>query len=397
MSHNLFNSLQEFQYGGKTGQYYSLPALEKAGLGKISRLPRQPAHRARIGAAQLRRQEDHRGAPARRSPAGSRTAQRTAEVPFVVARVLLQDMTGVPLVVDFAAMREAAQSAWARIPRSSSRSCPAHLIIDHSVQVDHYGSPDALQQEHGDRVHAQPRALRVPEVERAGVQDLRDRPARQRHLPPGQSRVRLARGVAKGRHVLSRQPRRHRFAHDDGQRPRRARLGRGRHRSRSRDARPADVLPRARRRRRAPDAASCAKASPRPTSCSPSPSCCARRRSSASSSSISAKARRRCRSPTARRSATCRPNTARPAASSRSTTSSLRVPAHDRPRRRRAERSKAYYKAQGMFGMPKKGEIDYSEVVELDLVDASSPPSPARAARTTASTCPTLKEQVRRS
>ena len=40
MSHNLFNSLQQFQYGGKTGQYYSLPALEKAGLGKVSRLPR---------------------------------------------------------------------------------------------------------------------------------------------------------------------------------------------------------------------------------------------------------------------------------------------------------------------------------------------------------------------
>ncbi len=72
---------------------------------------------------------------------------RTEEVPFVVARVLLQDMTGVPLVVDFAAMREAAK-AQGKDPKIIEPRVPAHLIMDHSVQVDYYGTKDALE-EHG--------------------------------------------------------------------------------------------------------------------------------------------------------------------------------------------------------------------------------------------------------
>ncbi|MGZ5120716.1 MAG: aconitate hydratase, partial [Burkholderiales bacterium] len=95
MSHTLFNSLQQFKYGGKTGQYYSLPALEKAGLGKVSRLPRslrvvlESALRNYDG---LKITESHLKNLAGWKP----TAQRSEEVPFVVARVLLQDMTGVP-------------------------------------------------------------------------------------------------------------------------------------------------------------------------------------------------------------------------------------------------------------------------------------------------------------
>ncbi|MGZ5095556.1 MAG: aconitate hydratase AcnA, partial [Burkholderiales bacterium] len=72
------------------------------------------------------------------------TAQRSEEVPFVVARVLLQDMTGVPLVVDFAALREAAK-AQGKDPDIIEPLCPAHLIMDHSVQIDTYGSPDSLR------------------------------------------------------------------------------------------------------------------------------------------------------------------------------------------------------------------------------------------------------------
>ncbi|HEX6007739.1 MAG TPA: aconitate hydratase AcnA, partial [Burkholderiales bacterium] len=71
-------------------------------------------------------------------------ASRTEEVPLVVARVLLQDMTGVPLVVDFAAMREAAK-AQGKDPEIIEPIVPGHLIMDHSVQIDHYGSPDALR------------------------------------------------------------------------------------------------------------------------------------------------------------------------------------------------------------------------------------------------------------
>src|SRR3954468_18629986 len=109
MSHNLYQSLQQFSYGGKTGQYYSLPALEKAGLGNVSRLPRslrvvlESALRNYDG---LKITETHLKNLASWKP----TASRTEEVPLVVARVLLQDMTGVPLVVDFAALREAAKS-----------------------------------------------------------------------------------------------------------------------------------------------------------------------------------------------------------------------------------------------------------------------------------------------
>ncbi len=71
-------------------------------------------------------------------------AERTKEVPIVVARVLLQDMTGVPLVVDFAAMREAAK-AQGKDPDIIEPIVPGHLIMDHSVQIDNYGGPDALK------------------------------------------------------------------------------------------------------------------------------------------------------------------------------------------------------------------------------------------------------------
>src|SRR5690625_1302239 len=71
-------------------------------------------------------------------------APANAEIPFMPARVLLQDFTGVPAVVDLAAMR----NAMARLggdPEQINPRVPAHLIIDHSVQVDHFGTPEALQ------------------------------------------------------------------------------------------------------------------------------------------------------------------------------------------------------------------------------------------------------------
>jgi len=143
MSHNLYNSLQQFQYGGKTGQYYSLPALEKAGLGNVSRLPRS----LRVVLESALRNYDGKKiteAHLKTLAAWKPNGQRSEEVPFVVARVLLQDMTGVPLVVDFATMREAAKAQGAN-PEIIEPVVPGHLIMDHSVQVDHYGSPDALR------------------------------------------------------------------------------------------------------------------------------------------------------------------------------------------------------------------------------------------------------------
>jgi aconitate hydratase len=144
MSHNLYSSQQEFSYGaGKKGKYYSLPALEKAGLGKISRLPvsvRVVLESALRNYDGKKITEDHLKTLA----AWKAKATRTEEIPLVVARVLLQDMTGVPLVVDFAAMREAAK-AQGKNPEIIEPIVPGHLIMDHSVQIDHYGSPDALR------------------------------------------------------------------------------------------------------------------------------------------------------------------------------------------------------------------------------------------------------------
>ena len=95
-----------------------------------------------------------------RWPTGSRRARRNEEIPFVVARIVLQDFTGVPLLVDLAAMR----SAVARLGRDAKMIeplVPVDLVVDHSVQVDFYGSADGAAAEHGHGVQAQPRALPV--------------------------------------------------------------------------------------------------------------------------------------------------------------------------------------------------------------------------------------------
>src|SRR6266404_1014964 len=143
MKHNLFNALQQFRTAsGVTGQYYSLPALEKAGLGKISRLPVS----IRIVLESILRNcdgkkvtEDHIRELSRWAP----TASRTDEIPFVVARVVLQDFTGVPLLCDLAAMRGVAQRM-GKNPKVIEPLVPVDLVVDHSVQVDHYGTRNAL-------------------------------------------------------------------------------------------------------------------------------------------------------------------------------------------------------------------------------------------------------------
>ena len=143
MSHNLYNSLQEFKFAGKTGKYYSLPAVEKNGAGKISRLP--ISLRVVIESA-LRNYDGKKITEAhlQRLLNWQPKTKRNEEVPIVVARVLMQDLTGVPLVVDFAAMRDAAK-AQGKNPAIIEPLCPAHLVVDHSVQIDYYGEADSLK------------------------------------------------------------------------------------------------------------------------------------------------------------------------------------------------------------------------------------------------------------
>jgi len=144
MSHNLFNTWQTFSLGsGRTGKFYSLPQLEKDGIGPISTLPVS----LRIVLESILRNYDGKKiteADVHTLANWGAKAERTEEIPFVVARILLQDFTGVPLLVDLAAMR----SAVARLgkdPQIIEPLVPVDLVVDHSVQVDYAGTSDALR------------------------------------------------------------------------------------------------------------------------------------------------------------------------------------------------------------------------------------------------------------
>jgi len=145
MMHQLFDSRQTFTTGyGKDGTFYSLPQLEKSGLGTISRLPIS----IRIVLESVLRNFDGGKKVSEQNvkalAAWSASAERTEEIPFVVARVVLQDFTGVPLLVDLAAMRSAVK----RMGKDVSviePLVPVDLVIDHSVQVDYFGSESAYQ------------------------------------------------------------------------------------------------------------------------------------------------------------------------------------------------------------------------------------------------------------
>jgi aconitate hydratase len=138
-----FGALAELQVGGRRARYHALARLEEDGLGRVSRLP---VSLRIVLESLLRNCDGHRVREddVRALAAWKPSEERTREVPFVVARVLLQDFTGVPLLVDLAAMR----SAMARLgkdPRRVEPEVPVDLVIDHSVQVDYFGTPSALR------------------------------------------------------------------------------------------------------------------------------------------------------------------------------------------------------------------------------------------------------------
>ena len=139
---NPFNTLQSFSEGGATHGFYSLPALAQSGFA-VGRLPVS----IRLVLESLLRNCDGKrvGEAAVRALAswGAKSA-RTEEIPFVVARIVLQDFTGVPLLVDLAAMRSAVAKA-GKNPKLIEPLVPVDLVVDHSVQVDFFGSADALR------------------------------------------------------------------------------------------------------------------------------------------------------------------------------------------------------------------------------------------------------------
>ena len=140
-----FNTLRTFELGaGRQGRFHSLPALEEAlaGAVNISRLPVS----IRIVLESVLRNCDGKKVSeeaVRQLAAWNAKAPAAEEIPFVVARIVLQDFTGVPLLVDLAAMRTAV-AGLARDPKMIEPLVPVDLVVDHSVQVDYAGSPEAL-------------------------------------------------------------------------------------------------------------------------------------------------------------------------------------------------------------------------------------------------------------
>ncbi|ALJ56952.1 Aconitate hydratase [Candidatus Xiphinematobacter sp. Idaho Grape] len=138
-----FHTLEKFCTGyGQEGLLYSLPALEQNGIGRISRLP---VTIRIILESVLRNWDGHRISDKDVHTLANWNARSPdpVEIPFVAARIVLQDFTGVPLLVDLAAMRSAVRRFQGN-PDLVEPLVPVDLVVDHSVQVDFYGTPQAL-------------------------------------------------------------------------------------------------------------------------------------------------------------------------------------------------------------------------------------------------------------
>ncbi len=142
MAHEFAKTLKTFTTAsGKTGRFYSLPALARQ-YPKISRLPVS----MRIVLESVLRNCDGKKVSAehvRQLANWFPNADRTEEIPFVVSRVVLQDFTGVPLLADLAAMRSVAIKL-GKNPKAIEPLVPVDLVVDHSIMVDHYGRKNSL-------------------------------------------------------------------------------------------------------------------------------------------------------------------------------------------------------------------------------------------------------------
>ncbi|MDQ2140438.1 aconitate hydratase AcnA [Alcaligenaceae bacterium A4P071] len=142
MPHNTFKTLKNFKIGSQSCQYYSLPALGKALGVDVQRLPMS----IRIVLESVLRNcdgkkvtEEHVKQLLNWKP----NAKRNDEIPFVVARVVLQDFTGVPLLADIAAMRAVAETM-GKNPKAIEPLVPVDLVVDHSVMIDYFGTKNSL-------------------------------------------------------------------------------------------------------------------------------------------------------------------------------------------------------------------------------------------------------------
>jgi len=142
MPHNTFKTLKNFKIGDKSCQFYSLPALGKALGVDVQRLPVS----IRIVLESVLRNCDGQKVTEehiKQLANWQANAKREDEIPFVVARVVLQDFTGVPLLADIAAMRSVADKM-GKDPKRIEPLVPVDLVVDHSVMIDYFGTKDAL-------------------------------------------------------------------------------------------------------------------------------------------------------------------------------------------------------------------------------------------------------------
>jgi aconitate hydratase len=141
-SPDTFKCRKTLKVGGKTYEYFSLPVAEQNGLAGISRLPIS----LKVLLENLLRHEDGRSVKAddiRAVAAWLTDKTSTREIAYRPARVLMQDFTGVPAVVDLAAMRDAMRGLGGD-PSRINPLVPVDLVIDHSVMVDYFGTADAF-------------------------------------------------------------------------------------------------------------------------------------------------------------------------------------------------------------------------------------------------------------
>ena len=195
-SNNTFGTRTTLTSGGESFDMFSLPALEKAGFTGVGRLP----FSLKILLENLLRREDARFVDPEdiQALAGwDVTSKVQKEIAFTPARVLLQDFTGVPAVVDLAAMRDGILRLGGD-PRKVNPLQPVELVIDHSVQVDHYTELQRRRSQRRAGVQQEPGALQVPALGSGCLPELPRCPARHRHRPSGQSRVPRARDLPRG-------------------------------------------------------------------------------------------------------------------------------------------------------------------------------------------------------
>jgi aconitate hydratase len=139
---NLYNSRSSFQVNGKEYNFYKLQAIEEAGVGSVTKLP----YSIKILLESVLRQFD--GSVIKEEHVENLAKWGTKDVknidvPFKPARVILQDFTGVPAVVDLASLRKA-MADFGGDPNHINPAIPVDLVIDHSVQVDEFGGPNSL-------------------------------------------------------------------------------------------------------------------------------------------------------------------------------------------------------------------------------------------------------------